>query len=128
MLNRSGITKTTYGNQPQILANVDLQASVGVIVDAAIGRVSEETGRKIVAAGTPVHVDFANLATPAGAESQGNPTNAVILHDVDVTAGNANGTALYFGVVNKARVVDSTVAGWLTPGTNIGNVMVVNIP
>ena len=37
MLNKSGISKTTYGAPKQILANVELQASVGVIVDDALG-------------------------------------------------------------------------------------------
>ena len=32
MLNRSGITTDTYGAPKQILANVELQASVGCIV------------------------------------------------------------------------------------------------
>ena len=39
--------------------------------------------------------------------------NAVLLHDVDVTAGNANGTALIFGFVNMNRV-DSDVAQAIT--------------
>ena len=39
--------------------------------------------------------------------------NAVVLHDVDVTDGNANGTALIFGFVNVNRV-DSDVATAIT--------------
>jgi hypothetical protein len=39
--------------------------------------------------------------------------NAVLLHDVDVTAGNANGTALIYGFVNVNRV-DSDVAAAIT--------------
>ena len=39
--------------------------------------------------------------------------NAVLLHDVDVTRGNANGTALIFGFVNINRV-DSSVAQAIT--------------
>ena len=42
-----------------------------------------------------------------------NAMNAVLLHDVDVTSGNANGTALYFGIVNVNRV-DSDVATLIT--------------
>ena len=39
--------------------------------------------------------------------------NAVLLHDVDVTNGNANGTALIFGFVNVNRV-ESDVATAIT--------------
>jgi hypothetical protein len=44
--------------------------------------------------------------------------NAVLLHDVDVTAGNANGTALYLGVVNVNRL-DPAVQEMVTCGVNV---------
>ena len=108
MLNRDGITKSVYGAPTQILANVELQSSVGCIVNATLG-VDVGNGTKLVKAGTPIHIDTLNLQTPATAEN----ANAVLLHDVDVTRGNANGTALIFGFVNVNRV-DSTVATKLT--------------
>lgn len=107
MLNRDGITKSTYGAPTQILANVELQSSVGCIVSQALG--TDVNGRKIAKAGTPIHIDTLNLQTPVTAES----ANAVLLHDVDVTLGNANGTALLFGFVNINRV-DADVASKLT--------------
>lgn len=120
MLNRSGISTTTYGDQAQILANVELQASIGVVVDDALGNVTS-SGKKIVPAGTPVKVNFSNLTA---ASDSGNE-NAVILHDVDVTAGDANATALIFGFVNKNRVQDATVKASLTAGSKIGDVMIL---
>lgn len=123
MLNRTGITKTTYGNVTQILANVDLQASVGCIVDDALVPQADSNGKKIAKAGTPIVVDFSNLQTPVvapTAASGGNPAvpaNAVLLHDVDVTNGDANGTALYFGVVNINRLATS-VQSLVTAGVN----------
>ena len=63
----------------------------------------------------------------AVAEASGEPNNAIVLHDVDVTSGNANGTVLYLGVVNKARC-NSIVQGWLTAGSHIGDVFIVNMP
>ena len=102
MLNKSGITKTTYAAQTQILANVDIQASVGCIVPATLG-VTVGT-KKIVKAGTPINFDLLNLQTVAKVPAEGSPMNAVLLHDVDVTGGNANGTALYFGFVNVKRI------------------------
>lgn len=113
MLNRSGITKTSCSNIKQILANVELQSSVGCIVPQSLG--VTVGSKKIAKAGTPVNVDLMNLnnavTKPAAAagEAAEVPMNAVLLHDVDVTAGTANGTALIFGFVNLNRV-DADVA------------------
>lgn len=197
MLNQDGITKVSYGNATQILANVDLQASVGCIVSQSLVPEADANGKKIAKAGTPIVVDFSNLQTPVTAASEAvvesatatvtgtgvtaaavtaatfgtkvsnadgtyefsydgtnwklkganvtlneygisltgsavsgdkvsvayvsakeaTTTNAVLLHDVDVTAKNANGTALYFGVVNINRL-DSAVQALVTPGVN----------
>lgn len=189
MLNRSGITSTSYGNVTQILANVELQSSCGCVVDDGVG--VTVGSKKIAKAGSPIYVDFSDLSTVAVAphtavtesatasigdstgitaatvtaatfgekvdevsgtytfravvnsgittwkfgNNDGNislatygvtatgtaangdtitvvytaasdavSANAVLLHDVDVTAGDANGTALYFGVVNYNRL------------------------
>lgn len=111
MLNRSGITNTSLAATKQILANVDLQSSVGCIVPQALGVVVGS--KKIAKAGTPIKIDLMNLKTAAAKADGTTPLNAVLLHDVDVTAGNANGTALIFGFVNVNRV-DSDVATAIT--------------
>lgn len=111
MLNKSGVSTTTYTAPKQILANVELQSSVGCIVPQTLG-VTVGT-KKIAKAGTPIKVDLMNLQTPAVKADGTNALNAVLLHDVDVTAGNANGTALIFGFVNVNRV-DSDVATAIT--------------
>ena len=121
MLNRSGIKTVSYGAPTQILANVDLQASVGCIVDDAIVASADANGKKIAKAGTPIIVDFSNLQTPAiaGTATGNTPTaNAVLLHDVDVTNGDANGTALYFGVVNINRL-DTATQAKVSAGINV---------
>lgn len=106
MLNRDGIRKSTFAATKQILANVDLQSSVGCIVAQALG--VAVGNRKIAKAGTPIVIDLMNTSSAVAAASAAN-MNAVLLHDVDVTDGNANGTALIFGFVNVNRV-DSDVA------------------
>ena len=111
MLNRSGISRTNYAATKQILANVDLQSSVGCIVPQSLG-VTVGT-RKIVKAGTPIKVDLMNLNSAVVKADGTTALNAVLLHDVDVTLGNANGTALIFGFVNVNRV-DTDVAAAIT--------------
>ena len=115
MLNQSGISKVTATSTTQILANVELQESAGCVVAAALG--TEVGTKKIAKAGTPVYIDLSNTMTPVVAGTEGNAANAVLLHDVDVTAGNANGTALLFGFVNINRL-DSDVQEKVTAGIN----------
>lgn len=110
MLNRSGVSKSTFGAPTQILANVEMQVSVGCIVDDAIVSDADANGKKIVKAGTPIVIDFKNLQTPAVAPSGDMAANAVLLHDVDVTKADANGTALIFGFVNLNRLDSATAA------------------
>jgi len=111
MLNRSGISRTTFASTKQILANVELQSSVGCIVPQSLG--VTVGNKKIAKAGTPIKIDLMNLQTSAVKADSTTPLNAVLLHDVDVTEGNANGTALVFGFVNVNRV-DSDVATAIT--------------
>ena len=125
MLNQTGVKKETLTSPTQILANVDMQYSVGCIIPASMQSTANDGARKVVKAGTPLKIDLSNLQTAAAAPTT-NPAaasgttasdmNAVLLHDVDVTGGNANGTALVFGFVNLNRV-DTTTAAKLKAGT-----------
>lgn len=113
MLNRSGIIKETAVAPSQILFNVQNQMSVGVIVDKTVGTAGED-GRKIVKAGTPLNGDLTARGTAfVAAKDTSNPAVGVLLHDVDVTEGDANGTLLIWGFVNLNRM-DSTTAGLIT--------------
>ena len=125
MLNYDGIEKTTLTAPKQILANVQLQESVGCIVPQTLG--VAVGSKKIAKAGTPINIDFTNLQTVAkkpastggGSGTSAIPMNAVLLHDVDVTSGSKNGTALIFGFVNLNRV-DSDVATAITTAKGYG--------
>lgn len=125
MLNRSGIHTATGAAPTQILGDVNLQASVGITVGAAVTDIKTVNGRKIVPAGVPLHVDFANLKTPAvKAVASTADANVVLLHDVDITDGNANGTGLVMGIVNYNRL-DSVAKALLTPGKTVSNVLCI---
>lgn len=108
MLNRNTVRNRTVTATKQILANVDMQSSVGCIVPQSLG--VESGNRLIVKAGTPINVDLMNPFNPVAiADGDAIVCNAVLLHDVDVTLANGNGTALIFGFVNINRV-DTDVA------------------
>ena len=111
MFNKSGITKTTGAAPVQILANVELQHSMGVVV-AQGATVTNAQGRKIVKAGTPMAGSL-DARTTAFTQATGANAVGVLLHDVDVTDGNANGTLLIFGFVNTNRI-DATTKALLT--------------
>ena len=113
MLNQSGIVKETYRNVDQILFSVEHQVSVSIVVDDSTVSSPDGTGRKILKAGTPLTGDLGARTTPftkASAGSSGAASNAVgvLLHDVDVTNGDANGTLLIFGFVNTDRINETT--------------------
>lgn len=117
MLNRDGIRKKQYGAPKQILANVSLQSSVGCIVPNDIG-VDAGDGIKLVKAGTPINIDLMDMQLTVQKADGSVPMNAVLLHDVDVTKGNANGTALIFGFVNVNRVDDDVATAIETATAN----------
>ena len=114
MHNNSGIKKETYGNVQQILFAVEHQVSVGIVVDETCG-VVQTNGRKIAKAGTPVTGDLDKRTAAFTPATTGVSTNVigVLLHDVDVTTGDNNGTLLLFGFVNTNRL-DETTKGKIT--------------
>ena len=109
MLNHTGIKKTTYGGPVQILFNVQNQMSVGIRVDDAYSVTRD--GRKIVPAGTPMSGDLTARTTSfVKAVDTTNPATGVLLHDVDVTEGDGNGTLLIWGFVDVNKVDSATAA------------------
>lgn len=115
MFNRDKVTKYTYGAPVQILANVEFQYSVGCIVPQSIGVNVTSNGvtRKIAKAGTPININLDSIntaVTAASGSGSSKVANAVLLHNVDVTEGAANGTALIWGFVNKNRVESDVLA------------------
>lgn len=111
-MNVSGITKVSATNVPQILINPQLQMSVSVLV-ANTGVAAGSDGKKIIKAGTPLEGSLETRESALKVTAVAANTTAILLHDIDVTAGNANATALIFGFVNLNRI-DSTTAALLT--------------
>lgn len=113
MFNRPGIKKETLAAPQQILFNVQNQMSVPILVDKTMASVTVD-GRKVVKAGTPLNGDLAARGTAFKAAADTTaPAVGVLLHDVDITDNNANGTLLIWGFVNLDRL-DSATAGLIT--------------
>ena len=113
MFNNTGIKKVTGGAPQQILYDVAHQMSVSIKLshnsDAAAKPNAQ--GRKIVRAGTPLNGDLTNRSTAfKKAQDSSAPAVGVLLHDVDVTDGDNNGTLLIWGFVNMDRLDDTTEA------------------
>lgn len=114
--NSTGITKTNGMNTDQILLNVQHQVSLSVVVSKDIDNSAVVTvnGKKYVKAGTPLSGSLDARTTPfVLGKVDTTPTVAtatpvgVLLEDVEITTGNANGTLLIFGFVNTNRLVNS---------------------
>lgn len=115
MLNQAGVKKSSYVSTNQILFNTDPFVAVSIIVDDALGVTDPATGRKLVKAGTPLAGDLtkretAFVAVNEASDSVASDAKGILLHDVDVTAGDANGTLLIFGFVNVDRIDATTMA------------------
>lgn len=110
MLNRTGITKVTGAAPTQILFNVDNQMSVSIKVSKNVTGTVTENGRKILKAGTPLNGDLTARGTAfVNAVDNSKPAVGVLLHDVDVTDADANGSLLIWGFVNMSRDRKSVV-------------------
>lgn len=113
LINQGGVRSVSAVNDRQILFDVKMQTAVSVIASNA-GLSADSDGKKILKAGTPIAGDltkrdgstFALAVTGAG----GSNAVGVLLHDVDVTAGNQNATCLIFGFVNLNRLESATQA------------------
>lgn len=113
MLNNTGIKKEKFGSGNQILFAVEHQVSMGVVVAQSVG--ITEGSRKIAKAGTPItgSLDARETAFTAATDTTDSNVVGVLLHDVDVTVADNNGTILLFGFVNTNRL-DSTTKGKIT--------------
>ena len=109
----NSIKSQEFGNDKQILIAPELAFTVGCLVGNT-GISANKEGRKIIKAGTPVG-GATNVLTNRQtvlAEATGETAQGVVLHDVDVTDGDANATLVIEGVIDVLKL-DATVAGKL---------------
>lgn len=102
------IQKDTYGVEKHILiANNSYMVTLPAIVKNT-GVSANADGKKIVKAGTPVYGDIEKRDTGFTISGGSGATPvAVLMHDVDVTAGDENGTIVLAGCVDLLKLEDS---------------------
>lgn len=111
MLNQTGITKVSAVAPNQILMFAEPQVGVSIIVNNT-NVTADSDGKKIIKAGTPVAGDLTARGT-AFTKASGSDAVGVLIHDVDVTTGNANASLLIFGFVDLNKL-DTTTAALIT--------------
>ena len=108
------ITKETYGNIKNILIAQD---SYHVSLPCIIGDtgVTAVDGKKILKAGTPLAGDitardtaFKKATTTTVDSGSSSDATAILLHDVDVTNGKANGTIVLAGCIDLLKLDSAT--------------------
>lgn len=107
-LNQSGIKKTDYVSEKQILFCSEGYVGVGVVVSQSAGE--SVGGKTIVKAGTPLTGDLTARQTAFTKASTSTDSDVVGIayRDIDVTDGDTNATLMIAGYVNL-DMVDSTV-------------------
>jgi hypothetical protein len=97
------VNQILFATQPSMAVSIQL-TNTGITADS--------DGKKIIKAGTPIKGSFEARGT-AWTKATGADTVAIALHDVDVTEGAENATALIFGFVDINKI-DATTAELIT--------------
>lgn len=117
MLNQTEFKKISGSTRKTILVDENNSTAFSCVVSNT-GVTADSNGKKIIKAGTPVtgSLTARNTAfTLATTDSTSKVNNAVgvILHDVDVTNGNANSQVVVFGFIDISKL-DSSVKTLIT--------------
>lgn len=126
MLNQTGVTKKSFGYGEKRIIVDELNSTAFSIVVANTGVTADAEGKKIIKAGTPLFGSLTarNTAfTISGGE--GAKPAGVALHDVDVTAGNANSQILVAGFIDISKVDTSVRSTLISAEANLKLIVLV---
>lgn len=104
------IVKETFGAPEKhiLIANNSYMVTLGAQVTNT-GVDADDEGKKILKAGTPLAGDITKRGT-AFTKTNGSSAVAILMHDVDVTAGAENATIILAGCVDLLKLDDATKA------------------
>ena len=103
MLNQTGVTKTTGLSRKTILYSTKLFFALSVIISNT-GVEADSEGKKIVKAGTPLKGSLLNRDEAFTVGAKDDAVVGIAEHDVDVTAGTANGGIIVFGFIDESKL------------------------
>lgn len=112
MLNQSEVRITSGATRKTILFDEKNSTAVSCIIGNTAVE-ANENGRKIVKAGTPLTGDLKDRTVAFTTTADASNVVGIAMHDVDVTAGSANGAVLIFGTVDYSKL-DNSVQTALT--------------
>lgn len=101
------IQKTDYTTPKTILSAPELAYTLPVKV-ANTNVTEDENGRKVIKAGTPIKGDLEKRETAFTKETE--DATGILLHEVDVTDGDNNGTIVVSGAIDVSKVDTTTAA------------------
>ena len=126
MLNQTGVTKNSYGYGEKRIIVDEVNSTAFSCVVANTGITADAEGKKIIKAGTPLYGSLTarNTAFTISGASGAKPVG-VALHDVDVTAGNANSQVLVSGFIDISKVDASVRSALTTAEANLKLIVLV---
>ena len=121
----NSITKKEYGNDKQILIAPELAFTIGALVGNS-GVDADSEGRKIIKAGTPVGGSTSVLTNRQTVLTVGGTAQGVVLHDVDVTAGDANATIVLEGTIDLLKLDSATATALSSAAGTLTKIRIMN--
>lgn len=127
MLNQTGVTTNSYGYGEKRILVDEVNSTAFSCVVANTGITADSEGKKIIKAGTPLYGSLTarNTAFTVSTEVQGAKPVGVALHDVDVTAGNANSQVLVSGFIDISKVDASVRSTLVSAEANLKLIVLV---
>lgn len=127
MLNQTGVTTGSYAAPEKNILVDEMNSTAMSVVVSNAGVTADSEGKKIIKAGTPVYGSLRarNTAFTVSSSAQGAKPSGVILHDVDVTAGNANSQVVIFGTIDVSKVDSTTATALIAAEANLKMIQLV---
>lgn len=103
MLNQSGVTITSGTTRKTILVDEENSTALPCMISNT-GITADANGNKIVKAGMPLAGSLTSRGTAFSVATDATNIAGIVMHDVDVTKGTANGAVLIFGTVDISKL------------------------
>lgn len=121
----NSIETKSFGNDKQILIAPELAFTIGCLVTNT-GVSADAEGKKVLKAGTPVGGADVLVNRQAVLAKNTDAPQGVLLHDVDVTKGQANATLVVEGTIDIEKLDEEVKTLVNTASANFKGVRVMS--